>query len=263
VLAEDFPGAYPSNGECYKETVKRGCPVRMRCCSALLALALAGVCPFGPAQGDSLNEVIKSGPISGDLASALARVAWLSQKPMIAELAQPLPRIEIADGPYVVKDLLHEIARQAPGYEWQAEGEVIHFYNAKLRRARLNFLNLTFPRFIMPPNLSDLKLTFSTREFALLHGYTGTGIVTSGFGDALLEKDSLRPETLENVTGRDIVFRVANESPTFFTIIVFPDADPTKEQMETDVNLNWFWGSLKEKPSPLFVQLPKDKGEAH
>jgi hypothetical protein len=44
----------------------------------------------------------------------MSRVSWLSQLPVIAELAQPLPRIEIAEGTYIVKDLLRQIVLQAP-----------------------------------------------------------------------------------------------------------------------------------------------------
>lgn len=231
--------------------------MKVRFYTVLLVLSLAGGHPPSTAQSDPLNEVVRCGRLSANLADALAQVAWLSHVPMIGELAQPLPRIQLTEGVYPAKDLLREIARQAPSYQWETEGRVIHFYSTQLREAKFNFLNWSFPRFIMPPNISDLKLTFSTREFGLLHGYTGTGIATTGFGDALLGKDLLRPVTLDHVTGREILFRVANESPTFFTIIVFPNGDPTKEQMASDVDLSWFWESLKGHPEPLYVQPPK------
>jgi hypothetical protein len=220
-------------------------------------LALAGTHLPGNAQGDPFSEVIKCESKSADLANTLAQVAWLSHLPMIAELAQPLPRIEIAEGTYVAKDLLQEIARQAPDYQWAAEGKVVHFYNRKLSGAKFNFLNLRLPRFAMPSNLSEFKLTFPEREFGLLQGYSGGGLVTIGFGDTMLEKDLLQPVTLENVTGREILVRAANESPTFLTIIAFPNADPTQNEMEQDMNRNWFWQSFKEQRlKPLYVQPP-------
>ncbi|HEY6338113.1 MAG TPA: hypothetical protein VIW68_06435 [Candidatus Sulfotelmatobacter sp.] len=229
----------------------------MRLQTFLLGLALVGICPSGNAQAVPFSEAVRCGSISADLANTLAQVAWLSHLPMVAELAQPLPRIEIAESTYIAKDLLQEIIRQAPLYQWEAEGKVIHFYNTKLKEAKFNFLNLQFPRFVTPSNLSELKLTFPTREYGLLHeAYSGGGIVITGFGDAMLEKDLLRSVTLEKVTGREILLRVASESPTFFTVIVFPNADPTKQQMERDINLNWFWQSLKEQPGPLYVQPP-------
>lgn len=82
-------------------------------------------------------------------------------------------------------------------------------------------------------------------------------MLITGFGDANLEKDTLEPGTLKNVTGRDILLRAANERPTFLSIVVFPTAEPTKKQMEKDINRNWFWEALKEKTlGPLYIQLP-------
>lgn len=99
-----------------------------------LILVIA-IYPLGHRQQvDSYNTVLTCESISADLANALARVAWLSHLPMVAELAQPLPKIEITHGTYIAKDLLQEIARQAPEYQWEAEGKVIHFYNSKLTR---------------------------------------------------------------------------------------------------------------------------------
>jgi len=211
------------------------------------------------AQRDPLAEVITCQSTSSDLANTLAEVAWRTHLPMIAELSQPLPRIEVAEGTYVVKDLLQSIARQAPGYEWRSEGQVVQFFSRQLKDAKFNFLNLTFPRFVMPPNLSELKLTFPTLEYGLLQGLSGGGMIVDGFGDVALEKDSLPPATLEGATGREILIRAANERPTFFTVIVFPNNDPTKKQMEIDINRNWFWQALKgQGAGPLYVQPPID-----
>jgi hypothetical protein len=86
----------------------------MRLGALLLALTVVALYPSGNAQGDPLSEVVNCDATSQDLANTLARVSWLSQLPVIAELAQPLPRIEIAEGTYIVKDLLRQIVLQAP-----------------------------------------------------------------------------------------------------------------------------------------------------
>jgi len=220
----------------------------------LAALVLTRAYPASGAQNGPINEAIRHESISADLANTLAQVAWLSHLPMIAELAQPLPKIQIAEGTHSAQDLLQEVVRQAPDYQWEAEDKAIHFYSRKLRRERFNFLNLKFPRFTIPSNLSELKLTFPTLEIGLLDGMSTGGAAISGFGDATLEKNSLRQVTLENVTGREILLRVANESPTFFSVIVFPNAKPTKTQAEREVNINWFWQGFKEPLKPLYVQ---------
>jgi hypothetical protein len=135
---------------------------------------------------------------------------------------------------------------------------VIHFYNTKLIGAEFNFLNLKFRQFVMPSNLSELQLTLPSREFGLLQGYAGSGIVITGFGNATLEKDLLHASPLENITGREILLRAANESPTFLTIIVFPNTDPTGGEVEQDMNRNWFWRALKEQRlAELYVQPVK------
>ena len=99
----------------------------------MLALVLTPL--FGNAQVDPNNKVSTTELISADLADVLAQVAWLSKSPMLAEIAQPLPRVEIARGTYVIKDLLQELVRQAPEYRWDVEGRVIYFYNQKVERS--------------------------------------------------------------------------------------------------------------------------------
>ncbi len=215
----------------------------MRLRTFLLAATILATCPRGGAQSLPLSDVVSFQPISSDLAETLAQAAWRAHLPMIAELAQPLPRIEVSEGTYVVKDLMQGIIRQAPEYKWESDGKIIHVYNTKLREARFNFLNLKFARFITPPNVSEFELTFPTLENGLLQGTSG-GTAISGFGDPSLEKDRLQPAVLENVTGRQILSRVANESPSFLTIIVFPNDNPTEKQMKRDMNRNWFWQAL-------------------
>jgi hypothetical protein len=189
-----------------------------------------------------------------DLANALVQMARASHVPIIAELVWPLPKIPTAEGKPLNPGTLNELVKQAPGYEWKMEGKAIHFYNKKLRNARFNFLNLKFPRFTIPPDLSDLKLWLPGRAEGLLEGYTGEGGATSGFGDTLLGKQKLQRVTLENVTPLEVLVHVANESPTFYTVLVFPSAAPTKDEAEKRVV--WQWGSLNEKLQPVYTQPP-------
>jgi hypothetical protein len=162
---------------------------------------------------------------------------------------------DASGGTHSLRFLLDDIVRQAPGYQWEAKGKAVHFYNKVLRDTKFNFLNLRFARFTMPSNLSEFKLSFPEREFGLLQGYSGGGIATIAVGDTILQKDLLQRTTIENVTGREILFKAANESPTFFSVIVFPNANPTKKQMEEDMNRNWFWQAFKDEHfGPLYVE---------
>jgi hypothetical protein len=215
-------------------------------------LLVAAACLFGGAQSRSQDQPIKYGPIPGDLANALAEMARASRVPIVAELSQPLPHITMTNGAKVSDDSLNQLLKQAPGYEWKREGKTIHFYNKQVRVARFNFLNWPIPRFTVPINLSELKLWFPGRVVGLLEGFTAEGGVVIGPGDTELAKEKLQQVTLENKTGLEILLRIANENPTFYTIVVFPKSTPTKKQAE--LNVSWFWGSLHEKSAPLYVQ---------
>jgi hypothetical protein len=134
------------------------------------------------------------------------------------------------------------------------EGKAVHFYNKELRQARFNFLNLKIPRFTLPPDLSTLNLWFPGQAEGLLEGYTAQGGATTGFGDSLLEKEKLQQVTLESATPLAVLLDVANQSPTFYTVLVFPSASPTKSQAEKQAV--WQWGSLSEKLQPVYTQPP-------
>jgi hypothetical protein len=239
-----------------------GGPIMPDTCRYSLVLAL--ILTLAAYASEQSSPTRKPAPQYGppqDLANALAQMARASHVPLIAELAQPLPRIPTEEGKPLNADTLNQLVKQSPGYEWKMEGKVVHFYNKKLRQARFNFLNLKFPRFTIPPNLSQFQLWFPGRAIGLLQGYTGEGGVSGGFGDPLLEKEALQRETLENVTALGVLIHVANQSPTFYTVLAFPSAAPTKNEAEKQVS--WHFGSLNEKLKPIFTQKGRvDKAQA-
>ncbi len=214
-----------------------------------IAWLMSAPCLLGGLQGMSQQQY---GPMPSDLPTALVETARLSHVPLIAELAQPLPNIHVGEKTLMTPDSLNELVKQAPEYEWKLEGKTLHFYNKKLRTAKFNFLKLRFPRFTIPPTVSQLKLQFPGRAISLLEGISSEGGIVEGFPNKELAKDKLQRTTLDNVTGLDVLFYVANESPTFYTVLVFPSTKPSKAQAEHQVN--WFWGSLDEAPVPLYVQ---------
>jgi len=220
----------------------------------IVASLLCGGCLSGSAQ-PSPHRPPEYGQPPADLANALVQMARASHVPLIAELVAPLPEVPTAEGNPLTSEALNDLVKQATGYEWKMEGKAIHFYNKKLRQARFNFLNLKIARFSIPPNLSDLKLWFPGQAEGLLEGYSGIGGMTTGFGDTLLEKEKLQPEELENVTPLEALVHIANESPTFYTVLVFPSAAPTKNDVKTRVV--WQWGSLNEKLTPLYALPPR------
>ena len=221
---------------------------------ASLLVAVLGVACTGFAQGNKKPErpAPQYGQPPQDLANALVQMARASHVPLIAELALPLPMIPTSEGVPLDAATLKQLVKQAPGYTWENDGKAIHFYSKKLRNARYNFLHVKFDRFTVPPNLSDLKLWLPGRATGLLQGFSGEGGATTGFGDPQLENKKLQRATLQNVTPLEVLAHIANESPTFYAVIVFPGITPTKDQAEKQVS--WHWGSLDEKLKPLYTQ---------
>lgn len=213
----------------------------------LLSYFVLVSCSSGQEQQRQMPESLPN-----DLANALVQMARRSRTPLVAELAQPLPKITTFNGAAMTPDALDQLVKVAPGYAWRMEGKTVYFYCSELRNAKYNFLNLTFPRFTIPANVSDFKLWFPARAVGLLEGHTAEGAAISGFGDSLLSKQPLQQATLENVTPLQALFHVANESPTFYSVLVFPSAAPSRSDAEKHVS--WNWGSLNEPPKPIYIQ---------
>jgi hypothetical protein len=125
-----------------------------------ILLGVSGACSIAEAQTGSLTDVVSCQETSLDLANMLVQVSRVSQMPIIAELAQPLPNVELSEGTYVVRDLMHAIVRQVPGYDWESKGKVLYVYNRQLKDAKFNFLAIEFPTFVIPPNISELNSHF-------------------------------------------------------------------------------------------------------
>ena len=227
--------------------------VRLRS-SSIVVLALCASCVLGTTQISRPHPPPQHGQPPEDLGNALVQMARASHVPLIAELVWPLPEIPTAERVPLTPDTLNDLVKQAPGYEWKMEGKAVHFYNKKVRQARFNFLNMKIPRFAVPPDLSTLKLWFPGQAKGLLEGYTAQGGATTGFGDTLLEKEKLQRVTLDNVTPLEVLIHIANQSPTFYTVLVFPSAAPTKSEAEKQVV--WQWGDLNEKSQPIYTEPP-------
>lgn len=220
------------------------------------ALIVLRCVTLAPAQSSSHHPPPQYGQPPEDLANALVQMARASHVPVIAELVWPMPHIPTAEGKPLTPDALNELVRKAPEYEWKMDGKAVHFYNKELRQTRFNFLNLKIPRFTVPTDLSMMRLWFPGQAVGLLDGYTAQGGATTGFGDASLEKEKLQPETLENITPLEVLIHLANESPTFYTLLVFSSAAPTRAEAKRVV---WQWGSLSEKLGPVYTQPPLRK----
>ena len=220
------------------------------CCGFVLLLSAS---LWAQAQQTSQSHVSDSS--QSDLANALAHLAVRSRTPLLAELAQPLPRVALRPDAPLNKDTLDELVKQAPTCKWTMEGSVVHFYDKKLKTAENNLLNLHFRTFTMPRNVSDLKLWLPGRAVGLLQGIDAEGGAISGFPDSALANDNLQQISLRDISPLQVLLHAAKQSPSFYTIIVFPSDRPTKSQAERQVS--WYWGSLRAPAAAIYVQPPR------
>ena len=222
----------------------------------IVALLFVINCSAANPQSDLLSQPMAHASVRGNLANVLAQVAHSGRIPMVAELAQPLPDIKVPGGSDAGRHLLDLIAHQAPGYTWELNGSVVHFYNRRSIQAKFNFLNFQFRQFSMPRNMAEFEYKFPNQIIWLMNGYDGLGGAFEGFYNKELEKNRLQPGGLIKITGRKILFRAATESPTFFTVIVFPSAAPKTAKEVEQTTLNWSWWSFNEELRPLYIQPP-------
>jgi hypothetical protein len=235
------------------------CRMNIACLRILPVLLMIGSCL--PCKGQSLLAVrAVHRRWKGNMPEVLRSVAEQYQVPIIAELEQPLPPVlDIAEGTNSVSDVLNQIISHAPNYEFEVwKGSVIHFYSKGIQNAPGNFLSFTLEQFTMPSNVSELKLLLPARLNAVGYGVQGSGVVISGFKNPELTNSTLPRTELKHVSGREILLMAAQDTRTFFSIIVFPNRKVAKGLSENYAFQHWFWGSLneKEKNFPLYVQPP-------
>jgi hypothetical protein len=222
---------------------------------ACAAFIIGAQCLSVSAQGSPPTTTVHHGKISADLANALAQLSYAARLPMVGELSQPLPKISIPEGSDPLGSLLNEIVHQASGYKWELRGSVVHFYNERLHQANFNPLSRKFPKFVMPENVSELTYKLPNLEATVLEDKPAQGVIMTGFAERSLEKDALQSSVLEEITGREILFRAMQERPTFSVLVIFLSEKPTKAQA---LKAEWFWQSFRSDLHPVYADVPQE-----
>jgi hypothetical protein len=245
-----------TNRKQHRKILKRGILLLLGWLSFSLVSALAS----DQAQPNSLDLQVDHKAFSGNLAQVLAFVATEFKVPLIAELVQPLPRkLSIKAGKSSARQELAKLVAVAKQYSFRDVDGVANVYSIDLRRERRSLLNLRFQTFDMPPNVGALQLTLPARLKDLADNRkTGAGFATSGF--ATLEKKSLHPERLTDISGSELLIKAAKER-TFYSIIVCPTAHPPTDAEIRSTFDNWFWGGLGSTPA-IFIQPPPNNHDS-
>jgi hypothetical protein len=203
---------------------------------------------------------VQHGPSSGNLAELLRFVAQNYKVPLIAELANPIPqRVVLDSGQDTLSQVLDKLLTQAPNYTAEiVGGNVVHFYRRDVLDARGNLLTIRIQHFAMPANLSDFKLLLPATISNARQGLPAGGAVISGFPSTEMEKAHLSERVVDNVCGRELLLRAAQETHAFYTIVVFEDPKCTSDHCFDYANQHWFWGLLNGalNEAPIYIQAP-------
>ena len=210
-----------------------------------------------PAQSP-LNVPVPHPKASGNLPELLRFVAQQYRLPIVAEVMYPAPILSIPAGTNTAQEVLLELTKSVPEYKFELVGKtVVHFCNKDIENSPGNFLNVRLRRFSMPPNVSEFKVLFPARVGAARRGFQGEGVVTTGFGDPHLQKDTLPRIEFKDASAREILLRAAEETRGFYSIVVFPNRSVLSEASVNYTFQHWFWGSVQTKDdTPMYIQRP-------
>ena len=197
---------------------------------------------------------------SGDLAEVLSFLAHTYRLPLIAELAQPLPKVTIAANKQRVPQVFDSLMQQAPGYAWAWENGVVHVFNKRLLTQSKNFLNWRLTNFISPIDLGTFSSALPTQLHNLEIGYHGLGSVGNGLIPQKLQQILLPGQTFRNASARQILFSTAQSSKQFYSIVVFPNAHPRTHADAEFAFQNWFWRAIGDQSSQhIYAQKPPSR----
>jgi hypothetical protein len=189
-----------------------------------------------------------------DLANALVFVAAEYQVPMLAELtATNNPKIDIPRGSQTARQLLDWLVATVPGYKWEQQAGVIHFYGTAAISAPANPLNIRLKSFQLPENVSQLKLALPARLYNASQGFQSGGGAISAFALAELEQQKLPMKKFDDATGRDILLAAAASQPQFSSIIILPNAFSRGDKDLEYANQHWFWFATATHDRPTIT----------
>lgn len=178
------------------------------------------------------------------LKQALEQIAQTYGVPIFAELANPEPEIDIPKETTTPRRLLDGLALLYPQYKWTIHGSIIHFYDETVRDEPGNFLNVKLKSFTISGTVADVDLRLKSEVNKVRLGINAPGELIVGLSPTALRKDRLPKLSLEDVTGREVLFRLAEMAPEFYTAISFPRQKALTEADIQEAFAGWVWASI-------------------
>ena len=220
--------------------------------SALLLLAAFLIEIHTPAyseQQTAANQALDARrdlpEVHAGLQEALVQIAKVYHLATVIELGQPLPSVRIPAGTMSARQALALVAKSDVGYDWRLHGSVIHFYDKKLRIEPLNFLNWRLDKFAISGTVADVDLRLKSELNKLRDRVIAEGGLIVGLRPTELARDRLPTVVLRDVTARQVLFRVADMNPHFYTVVVFPRRSSVTRADLDQAFANWRWAAVE------------------
>ncbi len=182
--------------------------------------------------------------IHAPLKQALKQIAKTYGVPIFAELASPEPELDIPKETTTARRLLDGLALLYPQYKWTVHGSIVYFYDDAVRDEPGNFLNAKLKSFTISGTIADVDLRLKSEVNKVRLGINTPGGLIVGLSPIALRKGHLPKVLLENVTGREIMFRLAEIAPEFYTAISFPRGRPLTEADIQEAFAGWVWDGI-------------------
>lgn len=185
--------------------------------------------------------------IDASLNKTLQQIAETYRVPMVVELANPLPRAKLPSATITAREALNAIVKRYPQYDWKLQDSVIHFYDQTLKGERGNFLNWRLKSFTISGTIADVDLRLKSEINKVRKGITSEGGLFVGILPADLEKGPLPTVVLKDVTAREVLFKLGDIAPRFFTAVIFPRSGSLTPADIDEAFANWQWSGIRSE----------------
>ena len=225
--------------------------------STALCLILLGV---RPAEAQiNLAAFVGEDGFSGQVPTGIDWFAATYHIPVIAEIIfDNTTRVTVPPGTISASSALTNLLVGTP-LVWEEVDNEIHIYDPSVAASN-SFLDHRFQWFRVPETAAHFSYLLIQRlgnEWTTDPNSSAfTGIVGSEIDSSYLDPGKCKPEDLNNVTVRELLYKEA-AAARFVTIVTYQDARQLRGAAAWKfVSKNWFWSSIDRPPLTVPVSPP-------
>jgi hypothetical protein len=208
-----------------------------------LLLALLLTCSPILANAAVCDQKKEHPQYSGEPVTVLRSISRDFHTPFIAELVFSRRPVIVKKGTHTPRELFQQLAGR-DDVVIDCGTDFVHLKDRRFARSTHNLFNVKLERFEMPNSVELLQISLPARARSALEKTTySAGGAISVITDPKFKKASLKPQTLSNVTVREILQAAMSQHP-FSVVLISRTAKPDGPQ-DIDFQLkNWYWLSL-------------------